>query len=145
MKFFLSAEAQAGGASLLMTFHRAAEPLLNTLESKDYGEELTDISIITILVRNELLEDGSYPERQLFQRKTHSADLRLRLDYMEFLSSTPEHRSRLYCRHIVNSMESLGARTAPITDLMNWSGMLREYWNQVASRKNCTPFDACHK
>jgi len=107
MTFFLSCEASSGGASLLMAYHRAAEPLLNTLEHTDYGQELTDISITTIMVQKELVETGGYPERCLFQRKTHSADIRLRLDYMAFLCAAPEHRCQMYCSHILDSIETL--------------------------------------
>ena len=107
MTFFLSCEAQAGGAGLLMRYHQLTQPRLNTLTDRCYGQELTDISIITILVADELFEDGGWRERKLFQRTSHSADLRLRLNYREFLSATPDHRATLYCTHILNSIETL--------------------------------------
>lgn len=107
MKFFLSSETQAGGASILMRFHNITQSHLNVLMCKDYGSELTEIAIITILVRKELLADGVFPERRLFKRKTKSADIRLRLDFESFLNSTPEQRNELYCSHIIASIETL--------------------------------------
>ena len=107
MTFFLSCEAQSGGAGLLMRYHQLTQPRLNILSDRCYGQELTEIAIITIFVSDELSEDGGWRERKLFQRKNHSADLRLRLNYREFLSATPEHRATLYCTHILDSIESL--------------------------------------
>lgn len=107
MKFFLSAEVQSGGASTLMQFHRITQTHLNTLETIDYGPELTDISIITIMVRKELSADNGYPERRLYQRKSRCADIRLRLDFEQFLCATPQQRYELYCRHILYSIETL--------------------------------------
>lgn len=107
MTFFLSCEAYSGGAGLLMRYHRLTEIQLGALSDSNYGQELTDISIITIFVPDFLFEDGGWKERKLFQRKTHSADLRLRLNYQEFLSATPDRRADIYCKHILDSIETL--------------------------------------
>ena len=107
MTFFLSSEAQSGGAGLLMRYHQLTQPQLNKLSDRCYGQELTEIAIITIFVSDDLFEDGGWRERKLFQRKNHSADLRLRLNYREFLSAKPEHRATLYCTHILDSIETL--------------------------------------
>ena len=107
MTFFLSCEAQSGGAGLLRRYHQLTQPRLNILSDRCYGQELTEIAIITIFVSDELFKDGGWRERKLFQRKNHSADLRLRLNYREFLSATPEHRATLYRTHILDSIETL--------------------------------------
>ena len=107
MTFFLSCEAQSGGAGLLMRYHQLTQPRLNILSDRCYGQELTEIAIISIFVSDDLFEDGGWRERKLFQRKNHSADLRLRLNYREFLSATSEHRANLYCAHILDSIETL--------------------------------------
>ena len=107
MTFFLSCESQAPGAGLLMQYHNLTQPLLNTLSNRDYGPELTEISIITIFLSDELLKDGGYPERRLFLRKERAADLRLRLNYRQFLTATPNARVELYCSHILDSIDAL--------------------------------------
>ena len=107
MTFFLSCEAQSGGAGLLMHYHRLTETRLNTLSDYNYGQELTNIAIITIFVPEDLYEDGSWRERKLFQHKSHCADLRLRLNYRKFLSASPDDRAVLYCVHILDSIETL--------------------------------------
>ena len=112
MTLFLSCEAQSDGAGLLMRYHQLTQPRLNRLSDRCYGQELTEIAIITIFVSDELFEGGCWRERKLFQRKSHSADLRLRLNYREFLSATPEHRATLYCTHILNSIETLRGKVS---------------------------------
>ena len=112
MTFFLSCEAQSGGAGLLMRYHQLTQPRLNILSDRCYGQELTEIAIISIFVSDELFVDGGWKERKLFQRKSRSADLRLRLNYREFLSATSEHRATLYCTHILDSIETLRGKVS---------------------------------
>lgn len=107
MEFFLSAEAQAGAAGILSQLNRLATQQLRPLMHKEYGSELKNISIISILVRPELFRDGGYPERILFQRRQCSADVRLRLDYYEFICATPDERSDIYCKHLLKSLNAL--------------------------------------
>ena len=107
MTFYLSCEAYSAAAGLLMRYHQLTELQLRATSDLNYGQELTEIAIITICVPDFLYEDGGWRERKLFLKKTHSADLRLRLNYQEFLSATPEHRSHLYCKHILDSIETL--------------------------------------
>lgn len=107
MIFFLSCEAQSAAAALLMRYHKLTEPRLNTLSDRSYGSELTEISIITICVSEELYAEGGWRERKLFQRKSHSADLRLRLNHRDFLTATPSARAEQYCTHLLDSIEAL--------------------------------------
>lgn len=107
MTFFLSCEAYSSGATLLMRYHNLTEYRLKALLECSYGQELTHISLITIMMPKEFYEDGGWKERTLFQKKSHSADLRLRLNYQEFLCATPERRAILYCNHILKSLEAL--------------------------------------
>ena len=107
MTFFLSCEAQSAAATLLTRCHKLAQPRLNTLTDRSYGPELTEIAIITICVSEELYAEGGWRERRLFQRKSHSADIRLRLNHHAFLSATPAARAEQYCTHILDSVETL--------------------------------------
>lgn len=107
MTFFLSCEAESAAATPLMRYHKLTQPQLNTLSNRSYGPELTEISIITICVSKELYEEGGWRERKLFQRKSNSADLRLRLNYRDFLTATPAARAEQYCTHLLDSIEAL--------------------------------------
>lgn len=107
MNFFLSAEAQAPAAGILAQLHRIADSELKVLSDKCYGKELESIAIISILVQEELYEDGGFPERKLFQRKQFSADIRLRIDFRAFLIASSEKRYKIYCEHVLSSIETL--------------------------------------
>ena len=107
MKIFLGAESQAPAADMLSRLNRIVSREMLTLDAKDYGRELNDIAIIVILLQNERYEDGGFPERRLFQRKKCAADVRLRMNFEQFLRSSPESRYDLYSSHIINSIESL--------------------------------------
>ena len=79
MKFFLSYESAAPATFYLTKLEPLFSAKLAALEPKNYGDELTDIGIISIVLPEELLHN--HPERQLFQRKSRSADIRLQMDF----------------------------------------------------------------
>ncbi len=122
MTFFLSCEAYSSGATLLMRYHKLTEHQLSALDDCNYGHELTTISLITIMMPEDFFKDGGWKERTMFQKKSHSADLRLRLNYQEFLCATPDRRATIYCNHILKSFETLRKKVScdyRINDLLH--------------------------
>ncbi len=107
MEIFLSAECQSLGGDLFSRMQNIVQKGMLALKRKDYGAELNDIGIITILLQETYFEDGGYPERRYFSRKNHYADIRLRMDLHKFLVSSPTVRYQLYCDHIIASVETL--------------------------------------
>lgn len=107
MNFFLSYETTAPATSYLNQLEPRVSAKLTTLEHTHYGDELTHISIISIVLPIEILKNGFYPERKLFQRKSRSADIRLVLDYDQFLRATPSRRYEMYTEHIIDSILTL--------------------------------------
>jgi len=105
MTFFLSYESTAPAIVYLQKFQPLASAELNKLSQENYGDELTDIAIISIVVPEDLFQ--FLPERKLFQRKSRSADIRLRINFQQFLKAKPEQRYKLYCDHILESVETL--------------------------------------
>lgn len=107
MKIFLGAESQAPAADILSQINRIVSQKMLILDAKDYGSELNNITIVIILLRNEMYECGGFPERRLFQRKKCAADIRLHMNFEQFLCASPESRYDLYANHIIKSIESL--------------------------------------
>lgn len=107
MVIFLSAELYGKADSLWSNLERKYQRRLDALQNKTYGEELDHISIISIIMPEEFFEDGGWPERKLFKRKTKEADIRLRIDYKSFIRAKPEQREQIYKEHIIQSIETL--------------------------------------
>ena len=105
MKFFLSYESAAPAAFYLTKLEPLFPAKLAALEPKNYGDELTEIGIISIVLTEELLPN--HPERRLFQRKSRSADLRLQIDFAAFVHAKPETQYELYAAHILASLSTL--------------------------------------
>ncbi|MHC4926792.1 MAG: Imm44 family immunity protein, partial [Planctomycetota bacterium] len=59
------------------------EKIKKYIENKDYGNEVSELSIIPIIVKfnKQMEEEGWFKERKLFKRKSKDADVRLRIDY----------------------------------------------------------------
>lgn len=107
MKFFLSYESSAPAVSYLNKLEPLVSASLSKLEHKNYGDELTHISIISIVLPIDILNNGFHPERKLFQRKSCSADIRLTIDYCQFIRVDPIKRYEMYAKHIVDSILTL--------------------------------------
>ena len=89
---------------------------LETLREKDYGDELKSIAIISIIVPTSFYDEGGYKERKLYKRKTKEADIRLRIDYNEFIHASEEERLNIYNNHIVQSIRTLQKKLEPDFD-----------------------------
>lgn len=107
MDIFLSCECERPVSKTMVKFFNEFQPLLNKLRGKNYGEELVDIGIISIVMSKESLEDW-YGERRLFKRKTKEADIRLFLDYEKLiLNISYEEKKQIYIQHIIDSIETV--------------------------------------
>lgn len=107
MKIFLTAECEALGGSLLDSIQRVVSKGMMALKEKEYGEELTEISIITVLLQEKYFEDGDFSESSFFSRKQCYAVIRKRLNLHRFLISSPTMRYQMYCDHIIASVKTL--------------------------------------
>ena len=114
MHFFLSSETYGLAATFWRPLEAAFSKSLLSLEETSYGDELTSISIISIILPSEFYSDGGYKERRLFHRKTRDADIRLRIDYHSFVCAKPEQRRELYADNIINSILTLKKKVSPV-------------------------------
>lgn len=137
MEFFLSAEVQASAAAMLMQLNRLASEALQILSGNYYGDALDNIAIITILVNDNLLLDGGYKERIVFQRKTHSADIRLRIDYKSFMRATPAKRYEMFVNHILKSIACLAERVDYSFQMNKLLLDMKEALSQSSFKQSC--------
>lgn len=107
MVIFLSAETQAPAAGLWFQLQQELGPKLDTaLSGKEYGDELVNIAIISVILPHELQQNG-YKEKRLFKRKSRSADIWLWVDFNAFTRVHAPDCKEMYIRHILESIETL--------------------------------------
>lgn len=107
MNVFLGAELYGVAQKYWFELRKEFSPKLNSLREKNYGDELKSIGIITIILPDYFFNDGGYPERRLFKRKTKEADIRLRINYYQFIHANVEERRTIYINHILESINTL--------------------------------------
>lgn len=117
MKIFLGAETDSLAGSKWFVIQKEFSPLLRSLINNDYGENLKNISIISILLSDKYLEDGGYRERKYYSRKEKSADIRLRLDHKKFIRANEMERREMYFNHILLAIRIAGEKAGPKFDL----------------------------
>lgn len=122
MEFFLSQEGEAPACCYLSRIQKDVRDNLKTLEKKEYGTALREIAIITIIVSENYAD--SFSERILFQRKQQGADIRLKLDYKNFVKATKVEREMMYKEHIIESIESLRARVHKADKLFEFDKLI---------------------
>ena len=110
MEIFLSGEIEGPASAKWVELQRECAPLLSKLEDKNYGEDLTSIGIISILMRDEYLANGLHPEKRYYSRKRKEADIRMWINYKEFSRSNKEQRKKIYIDHIIESIRVAGKK-----------------------------------
>lgn len=110
MRLFLSGETECLGKVFLDLLRNVDNKLTFVTEENagleklnNYGTEFEDIGIITIIVSKRLIDSG-VRERKYISRKNKSADIRLFIDYEQFVNATPEKQRLLYIRNIIDSI-----------------------------------------
>ena len=110
MRFFFSGEIDVAIAEEFRAVRISVERTLNAFcDGRDYGPAVSEIGIIPIVLRPEFMLDRK--ERRLFQRKQHSADYRLVIDYTRFLHGTTREQELLLVRNVIDSIQDLGRKT----------------------------------
>ena len=126
MDIFLSAETEGPAASKWFVLQKEFTPLLKSLSEKSYGEDLTSIGIISILLRDKYLGDDWHRERKYYSKKNKEADIRLKMDYQKFLRASPEDARKMYIEHILDSISIAGKKAGKGFNLEHLLSDVRE-------------------
>lgn len=110
MTIFLSAEIEGPATSKWFELQKIFSKRLSCISNVNYGNSLTSISIISIIMRDDFFEQGGYKERKYYNKARADADIRLRLDYFSFLKGNDEARKRIYIDHILAAINIAGQK-----------------------------------
>ena len=110
MDIFLGAEIEGSATSKWFELQKEFSELLLELKNKNYGLELKYIGIISIIMRTNYYEEGGYKERSYYSKKRKEADIRLRLDYVDFVKASKEERKQIYIEHILEAIRIAGEK-----------------------------------
>lgn len=117
MEIFLGAEIEGPASSKWFDLQKEFSELLGELNDKNYGDSLTSIGIITILMHPEYFEGEGYKERRYYSRKNKEADIRLRINYTDFVNANKETRKGIYISHILEAITIAGNKAGDGFDL----------------------------
>lgn len=94
MSFFnYSAEATSPSGYLLMELIKPVKWNFDELfESKNYSSDLDVLFIVFICMSKEMQAIGGYKDRKYVSRKNRYADIRLNMDYEDFIQSDSKQR-----------------------------------------------------
>lgn len=98
---FFSTEAEIpAGYFIVKILAPIAKKFNNLYDSKRYSDKIDSICIVAICTSLRLQNEGFYKERKYISYKKRYADIRLRLDYEKFLSSSDDERKAM-CFNLV--------------------------------------------
>ena len=110
MDIFLSAEIEGRAESKWFILQKEFSEKLKKLSEYNYGDNLTSIAIISIIMREEFFEDWAYKERKYYSKKNKEADIRLRINYKKFIIAKEDERRKIYFDHILESIRIAGEK-----------------------------------
>ena len=117
MEIFLGAEIEGPATSKWFDLQKEFSELLEELKDENYGDSLTSIGIISILMHPEYFEGEGYKERRYYSRKNKEADIRLRINYTDFVNANNETRKGIYISHILEAITIAGNKAGDGFDL----------------------------
>lgn len=131
MRLFLSFEAQhateIGIAKICWEINQKLSFVTNDtcdLENvNNYGSEFRIISIIPTCVDTSYLEILGWKERKQFWRKKKSADIRIMMNYEQFIKETYENKQKMFLETIIKSIEIVQKHSK---DDFNGTGLIED-------------------
>ena len=117
MEIFLGAEIEGPATSKWFDLQKEFSELLAELKDENYGDSLTSIGIISILMHPEYFEGEGYKERRYYSRKNKEADIRLRINYTDFVNANKETRKGIYISHILEAITIAGNKAGDGFDI----------------------------
>lgn len=105
MEIFLGAELEGAAGGRWFALQKDFSKRLSPIKARDYGLDLVNIGIISIIMKEETLQDGAYKERKYYNRKEKSADIRLRMNYEDFVKACDRDRREMYTSHILQAVQ----------------------------------------
>lgn len=117
MRLYLTVEAQNATESKIASIcydisERLAFVTKAGLEDvPNYGTEFRMITIIPTCVDDAFWDVLGWKERVYISRKGCEADVRLRLDYDQFINATEETKYQLFINHIILSLQRICERS----------------------------------
>lgn len=146
MRLFITIEAQNATESGLSTIMWNVTEKLDfvTNPSKDlenannYGTEFKELAIIPSCMDDTFWQATGWKERKQIWRKKGEADIRLRMDYDKFITSTPENKYLMSVDTIIKSIQVVQERSKGdfngdklITDILSELDITKEQLNNI--------------
>ena len=105
---FFSAEAESPAGYYLLRMWVPVEKLFNELHSfNEYGNQIQHICIVFICTSDTLISSGFYPERKWISHIKKTADYRIRITYLSFLSGNDSLRWDLTINAISRALNDI--------------------------------------
>lgn len=110
MTFWFGGELDHRIAEAFRPVRTRVERRLNArCQDRDYGDAVTKIAIIPMILGPEFLEGRT--ERRLWQRKERAADYRTIIDFQKFSVADDAQRERLLLMNVVGAIRHLQTKT----------------------------------
>lgn len=107
---FLSTEAHEPASVILMKILNKIMAGVGDFQIEQYSSSLKSISIIPICVPQKMLDDGFCKERKYVSLKRQFADVRLRMDFEEFIHASQEEKEYLCRKNIEQAAKYISAK-----------------------------------
>lgn len=109
MKFFMSSEVDVDISEDFRIVRNEVEQKIKLLESKNYGDNIVELSIIPIVVNltPELEEAGFFKERVKYSKKNKETDIRLRINHTAFKEADKETQKLMVISNVIQSIKAL--------------------------------------
>lgn len=117
MRLVLSVEGQScteiGLSGLLAAMQSKLKFLSNPDISNEqkYGTEFDSITIIPTCVDDRIWHALGWKERILIRRKAREADIRLRIDYDQFVNSDEDGKREIFINVLIESIKAIQIRS----------------------------------
>ena len=107
MKLFLSHETQSPAGEIIALLRRDFQTAVQHIfDERDYtyGTDIKELCIISCCVSKSFYNDNNWKERVRYYKHDKTTDIRLNIDYEEFINSDTITQKRMYQDNIIESI-----------------------------------------
>ena len=102
---YLAGETEERAVKCFREVMQVVDPMLDEIRARSYGNALRELGIFAVIMKESSYEESCWKEKRYYSATKTAAEVRLRINYRNFVFAKPENQINMYKELIIRAFE----------------------------------------
>lgn len=102
---YLAGETEERAVKCFREVMQVVDPMLDEIRARSYGNALRELGIFAVIMKESSYEESCWKEKRYYSATKMTAEVRLRINYRNFVFAKPENQINMYKELIIRAFE----------------------------------------